>query len=51
MTDTRRPGVCGSDSFSVFFSLLLLSASYFESLWVQLFFVFCFSLYFAKYSL
>ena len=32
MTVTRRPGVCGSNSFSVFFH-----SSCLESLWVQLF--------------
>ena len=40
MTDTRRPAVCGSDSFSFF--IAIASASYFESLCVQLFCVLLF---------
>ena len=40
MTDTCRPAVCGSDSFSFF--IAIASASYFESLCVQLFCVLLF---------
>ena len=49
MTDTRRPGVCGSDYFSIFFIALAFCVLIRKSLGSTVFVFFCFSLKLAKY--
>ena len=52
MTDTRGPGVCGNDSFSVcFFHSSCILRPILKVFVFNCFFVLLFSLYLAKYSL